>query len=109
MITCGTGTCSLLWNCSSVYLSSRDPERDDPTATVTSIRAMQADAQKGRVALRFTLDDIDLLTTNVPQIVRIRNIAAVCDETGLTDEIIDSLALPFTRLRMRTNTTESQK
>ena len=33
--------------------------------------SMQAGGQKAGVALRFTLDDIDLLTTNVPQITRI--------------------------------------
>ncbi len=33
--------------------------------------SMQAGGQKAGVALRFTLDDIDLLTTNVPQISRI--------------------------------------
>ncbi len=33
--------------------------------------SMQAGGQKAGMALRFTLDDIDLLTTNVPQITRI--------------------------------------
>lgn len=33
--------------------------------------SMQAGGQKAGTALRFTLDDIDLLTTNVPQITRI--------------------------------------
>ncbi len=33
--------------------------------------SMQAGGQKAGVALRFRLDDIDLLTTNVPQITRI--------------------------------------
>ncbi len=33
--------------------------------------SMQAGGQKAGAALRFTLDDIDLLTTNVPQISRI--------------------------------------
>ncbi len=33
--------------------------------------SMQAGGQKAGAALRFTLDDIDLLTTNVPQIMRI--------------------------------------
>jgi putative ABC transport system permease protein len=33
--------------------------------------SMQAGGQKAGVALRFTSDDIDLLTTNVPQITRI--------------------------------------